>query len=553
MKRNTVDENRKIKVNFDIPMLNVLLKYAMCETLPVAKLTVLDNFLEEVDILKYQYSEDIYIRLKLLKTITEAIVRDKIVDHDLLMTTILEKNIVPVDVLENILPKRTELTVAEQEKISNAISDRYRYLTISRYSPEIISILENIEGSSYETSYVELVDKLKSIMEKMLVEIQTAEASQGLMREFNFSNELFVELINKVVTRAKSPTSILQTGIRQLNAILSPGFQAGRLYTILGGSGKFKSGTLLNIADQIRKFNPQIIPYENGRRKTILFISMENSIEETLERLYDMYSGLDDDIRDKTVEEVIETLRKEGKFEFTADSGIDIDFRYFGNLEINTSRIYTLISELRDRGKEPICIVLDYIKRIDSEHDNYGDERVRLSYVGKELKNIAQFFQIPLITAMQLNREGNSIIDAAMSNNKEDVARFVGASNIGNCWDIYEDSDWVAVINLELQKSTNKLFLTWKRLKIRGKQDKSKVDYFNHPFVNEKNIRLETDVDKDCVLSVMSLASDLVSIEEQEEDSLNKPKRNSIQSIRNNKSSRVINTVKSISLNGMLN
>lgn len=104
-----------------------------------------------------------------------------------------------------------------------------------------------------------------------------------------------------------------------------------------------------------------------------------------------------------------------------------------------------------------------------------------------------------------------------------------------------------------MQKSTNKLFLTWKRLKIRGKQDKSKVDYFNHPFVNDKNIRLETDVDKESTVSIMSLASDLESIEEKEDDINKKTKRNSIQSIRNNKSSRVINTVKSISLNGMLN
>jgi len=35
-------------------------------------------------------------------------------------------------------------------------------------------------------------------------------------------------------------------------------------------TGKFKSGLLLNLADQIRRFNPQIQAVENGVRKTIV-------------------------------------------------------------------------------------------------------------------------------------------------------------------------------------------------------------------------------------------------------------------------------------------
>ena len=138
-----------------------------------------------------------------------------------------------------------------------------------------------------------------------------------------------------------------------------------------------------------------------------------------------------------------------------------------------------------------------------------------MSFVTKELKSIAQFYEIPVITAMQLNREGNNIIDAAMRDNKQDVARFVGSSSIGNAWDIIEDSDWVALINLELQKSTQRLFLTIKRLKIRGKQVPFTVDYFNHPFANAKNIRLESDVDKPEPISIISLANDLESINEE--------------------------------------
>ena len=232
--------------------------------------------------------------------------------------------------------------------------------------------------------------------------------------------------------------------------------------------------------------------------------------------------------------------------------GIDIYFKYAGNLEINTAQIHQYIKELREKGMQPICVVLDYIKRIDSVHPSYGDERVRMSFVTKELKNIAQLYEIPIITAMQLNREGNSIIDAAMRESKQDVARFVGSSSIGNAWDIIEDSDWVCLINLEMQRSTNQLFLTFKRLKIRGKSSlpaMAAVDYFNHPFANAKNIRLETDVDKEHTVSVISLATDLESIEEKESSFNELPKdRPTLEEIKKNSKGKVLSSLSALGI-----
>ena len=82
------------------------------------------------------------------------------------------------------------------------------------------------------------------------------------------------------------------------------------------------------------------------------------------------------------------------------------------------------------------------------------------------------------------------------------------------CWDIVEESDVVIFINPEIQKSSNRLFLTFKRFKIRGKKDPLSLDYFNHPFEIENNIRLAIDVDKEKPLSVLSLSCDLESVDE---------------------------------------
>lgn len=547
-KRNSTPTN-KIKIKFDVPLLNSLIKYLRCEYVSQSSLSQLRKFMKFVDIDSYEYEEAIYPRLKTLDILTKAIIDDGIRDESLLRSYLEDQCPTGIQIIEQVGFDRNQLSSTECDYIANAIRIRVQTIAINLKKAELLETLDKLDANSFKPAYAELVEQVRRQMTELIGELQQNDSDQGLMKEFAFSMNDAAALIDKIVKKAKRPASILQTGIRQLNSILSPGFQSGRMYCFLGGSGKFKSGTLLNIAEQIRRFNPQIPAYENGLRKCILFITLENSIEETVERIYDMYCETNGNMRDDDTQQVIDALRKNGGYEFTATSGIDIFMKYAGNLEINTGEIHVYIKELREKGYMPICIILDYIKRIDSVHNSNGDERVRMSFVAKELKSIAQYYEIPLITAMQLNREGNSIIDAAMRESKQDVARFVGSSSIGNAWDIIEDSDWVCLINPEIQISTGMKFLTFKRLKIRGKSETTEngatpIDYFNHPFEVDRGIRLQTDVDKDHGVSLMSLATDLETIEEKENDYKELPKkRPNLEDIKKQSSGRVLSTL----------
>lgn len=511
------NSQNKVKFNFDVPMLNALIKYVRCEYIARSDLYNLKKLMEYSDLELYRSEQPVYLRLGTLQSLLKAMIDLGLADDELIKSQLRIDFEPGIEIIEDVGFVKNGLTVSECEYIARFVTEKLQYIEIYQKRDGLVNLLRKIDDTAdYNVSYYETIQSIKEAMSELLASLQNSDQNQGLLQDFAFTSADAAKILTNVISKMKQPTAILQTGIRQLNAILAPGFQSGRLYTILGGSGKFKSGTLLNIADQIRRFNPQITPYENGLRKCVLFVTLENSIEESIERIYDMYSGMDADIRSTPPEEVIRVLKEEGGFGLTAGvGGIDIYFKYAGNLEISTADIYAYVTDLNNRGYQPICIVVDYIKRIDSAHNSNGDERVRMSFVAKELKSIAQFYEIPVITAMQLNREGNSIIDAAMRDNKQDVARFVGSSSIGNAWDIIEDSDWVALINLELQKSTQRLFLTIKRLKIRGRQLPFTVDYFNHPFANAKNIRLESDVDKPEPISIISLANDLESISEE--------------------------------------
>ena len=105
--------------------------------------------------------------------------------------------------------------------------------------------------------------------------------------------------------------------------------------------------------------------------------------------------------------------------------------------------------------------------------------------------------------------------------------------DIGGVWSVIEESDWVAIINLEKHAKTGKLYLTIKRTKNRsGKSDVSMMDYFNHPFTNDRSLKLMTDVDKDESVSILSLSSDLKSVDLSEEKS-DAQSRPTIDNIRN--------------------
>ena len=509
------DNLDKISMKFDVPMLNTLVQYMLCENVSGIQLSRVNTLMKQIDTADYEYNSDILLRLKLLKLLSEAVVENNIRDKNILRDFILTKDPEIEDILKDVQLEYNTLNESECKYVANAINERLQYLYVFKVKDQMVDLFEKIDQGGFN-SYYQVMSELKQLTGQLIVKLREVDASDELIRSFSFSGDDYDHLMDVVVKKAKRPSAVLQTGMRQMNAILSPGFQSGRLYTFLGGTGKFKSGTLLNMADQIRRYNPQVLPFENGMRKTILFVTCENSVEETIERLYDMYSEINDELASKTTDEVIDTLKTQGKFIFTESEGIDIQFEYRANLEINTSDIYSIIHDLADQGKKVITVILDYISRVQSTTDNNGDERLRLSYVAKELKSMAQYFQIPVITAMQLNREGNSIIDAAMRDNKQDVAQFIGSTSVGNSWSIIEESDWVCLINPEVQKSTGELFLTFKRLKIRGKKDPFAIDYFNHPFTNEKAIRLAPDIDLEKPLSVMSLASDLRTADEKE-------------------------------------
>lgn len=502
----------KVAWKFDVKSLDTMLTYAMHPDLRLPDLARMQKLIMSLDMDAYKFNLDLYNRINLLKLILEAKVDKKLSSNDTIRMYISNSDAELFELYNKydwpVLC--VTLTVNDIRMIATSIVEKLQYGTLMANKEKILENYEHLEQSGFY-SMSDNIDDMRRLLATTVQDMQKIKIEDGMIRELNLSEPMAINTINKIVEKSKKPKSTLLSGSKMLNINLGGGFQSRRLYVFLGNTGGFKSGLLLNLADQIHRYNTSLLSSGNtGKRKVILFITMENSIDETIERLYEMYSddssagilsALDGD-------EVNRVLCEKGLYVGEDKPAIDIIFRYYSSMEISTQDLYPIVQNLEDQNKEVIAIILDYMKKIDTPKKCGTDERIRLGYVAQELKAVAQYFDIPLITAMQTNREANMIIDAAIKDNQTDVARLVGASQIGSSWAIMEEADWVCLIQREERKKDHRMFLTFKRLKIRGKSDDRVPSYFNQPFEGTKAIKLVSDVNTNQCSSVWMLNDD---------------------------------------------
>ena len=504
-------EQKKIALKFDISMLNMLVGYLFKKSTQVTRkaLTNMKRLFDIIDERAYEGNSQLEARLyfinRALKARLELGMENENVIINYCRTDNFNKEV--EDIITG-LEAYKRINYDEVKFINKAIEDRLRYAYLHHYKDQIYSSIEKLDSGEYD-SYQEINNEVTDLCRRLLNETRKITCLDDV-DTFSLDPETFEDNVTDIVNKLKDPSRILKTGIQKLNQILAPGYQSKRLYMYMGLPAGFKSGILLKTARDIKKYNKGIKTKKVGKRPCVLLVTMENSVEESVERLFNM-TVTPDDIRNYTPKQVIKLLKEEGELKLTDDEDIDIIIKYYPNRSIDTSDLYTIVEELADDNKEVIALILDYIKRIRPA-ERAKDEKEELKNITNELKNFASEVDIPVITAHQMNRAGASAVDAAMQANKEDLARFVGRSNIGTAWEVMENSDWCCIINVERKRGTDQYFLTFKRVKIRYR-DPNDLGYFNHPFILGNRMQLMDDVGLDKCLSEESLSSDFEGVE----------------------------------------
>ena len=503
--------NRKIRINIDKDFLIILVNYVLKNSSVITKKNYL-NLKKLIEILDFDLFKSDAEKCLMLEFIYNALVarlEHSLSSKELILTYCLEINSEYEFIKEKI--NIDSINLRELKWINKAIIDRLQFAYISFYKDILFHDFESfssINESIKDKDYKKCVSIIKEDLTHLLAEMRST-SNIDTDKSFTLEDNLFDDMIISIVNKLKDDRRRFVTGIKALNNILSPGFLSGRLYMFLARTGNFKSGLLLHIAIWLKRYSKHITARRNPDAiPTVLLITTENSIEETVERMFSIVVP-DKSIHDLSPTSVIKELKQTGKMTLETNNKINIRIEYRNDREIDTNDIYGIIEDIEMHNAEVIALIVDYIKRIRAA-DSSQDERIELKNCSSELKNLAENLDIPVITAMQINRSGNNLVEEAMNKQKVDVAKLLGAGNVANCWDLIENSDWVCIINIEKHPVEKDYYLAFKLVKIRYADSSNSVTYFNHPFADGDKIRLIDDYKLEESLSLKTLVPDII-------------------------------------------
>ena len=509
----------KLPIRIDITTLDMTIQFLYKEgALRTRKaLTNIDKLFKSLDLTIYTEKDvELTNRIWIIERTLDGLLREGLVQEEFV------KNYCKLDsecddykasILDQLTSAKRQINYDESKYLLKQIDERLAFgytVTLKHIVQELFSLLDESDPRSYR----QLQDDLYQIANS-IINIKRRTNSLGADQTFSLQEDVFETVVFDSMKKLNNRNRIFITGIRHLNTFLAPGYMSGRLYTYLAFPGGGKSQILLKTAWDIKKYNGGIECKNPDHRPAVLMITMENSIEETVERIFNMVSS-DDDIRNYSPKQVKKMLKRDG-LTITDKDNIDIIIKYYPNRSIDTNDLYGIIQDLDDEGVEVVALILDYLKRIKPAEKGQN-EKEELKNITNELKDLATYWDIPVISAQQLNRTASAIVDAAIQAKKSDVTKLVGRDGVAGAWEIIENSDVVIIINREKKLGSDEVYMTFKLLKRRYRSSDNddklrELEYFNHPYAKGSTIRLVDDVELEESISLTSLSSEFVALE----------------------------------------
>ena len=483
--RTFVKTKKRLPITFDIGSLDLMCQYVISSNRNIKRGSFINlrNLIELLDMEKYINDQDKYRRVLFIKKGLEARLEKGLSNPIAIIKYanggLLDDNIIDIEAFTELSNKEIDWI---NETVSNTLSLTFLYEEVDR-GLDLLTRFKVADSSN--------ISKLGKEIEEYVAALNTmfrqAKVQSVTNETFSLKDGSLRNILESVHSELKSEYRKLITGMQGFNQLIGGGFENTRCYLFLGITGIGKSLSLLNIAYQIKKYNKSFKPKDPTKIPCIVYLTMENTVTETVDRLYKMATG--DDIRDVSPEEAERQLRTTGELYLTDESPIDLIIKYQPNRSVDTGYLYTLTEDLEDEGYEVICMIQDHVKRIRSVNNN-PDVRLELGDVINEMKTFAILKDIPMITVSHLNREGARVLDSGSTRTKSDLTRMLGKSNIGESLLMLDNVDYGGIINVEYDAEGMK-YMVFKNIKQRFG---SMRDYICQPFVPDNDIKLIEDL-----------------------------------------------------------
>lgn len=490
IKRSSVNKQKQkesIKMNIDLNTFNILCRYILSSSsyLRINHLINLQKLIFSLDPSTYENDPDKMKRVLFLRRGLEARIDYNLKDIALITNHIFSGLNFDVDFVDF---NNYEMDADSIMWVHNMVSESLQYFFIYDASDRLLDLCTRIKSSDY-SHRGELVKEFEVLVDNMKNEFRKSKPDDSLTdMTFSLRQGIFENVVTETYNIITNPSRRLMCGMQGLNEMVGGGFESGRVYMLLGITGIGKSISLLNLAYQLKRYNNHYKPKDPTKTPCIVYLTMENTVVETITRLFDLAVEGSVGMANYSIDEVLRKLREEGELVLSDISPIDIVIKYKANKSVDTSYLYSLVDDLEDDGYEVICMIQDHVKRIRSIYGS-TDLRIELGDVVNEFKVFAAEKDIPVITNCHLNRDAAKIIEEAKGKNV-DITMKLGKANVGESLLMMDNIDCAIIINLDWDSESNK-YMCFNLIKMR---DKTERTYIAQPFIYGGGVRLIEDV-----------------------------------------------------------
>jgi len=479
--------NIKIDIVFDINTLNLMCSYVLSENSNIRRgtLTNLRNLIAIIDISLYQNDVEKIKMINFINKGLEARLIKNLNNADIILKYING------GIIDNDYIDRNSLKILNNEEIdwiNETVSNSLKYSFIYNDIDKMIDICTRFKACNY-INRGSIVDEFEELTKEIMTKFRRVRMENQTETMFTLRDGMFQECMSDIYDQLTNPSNRLITGMQGLNELLGGSFETTRIYMFFGRAGIGKSLLLMDLAYQIKKYNRFYKTQDPTKRPVIVYLTQENTVRESVDRLFSMILGKVTNMKDFTKEEVINILRNEGELYLSDQSPIDIIIKYMPNNSIDTSYLYTLTEDLEDEGYEIIALLQDHIKRIRPVLKT-GDIRLDLGQVVNEMKVFSQLKNCVVISVSHLNRDADRTIESnGGKKSVADLTRLLGRSNIGESMLMIDNLDAAYIIGQDYDSNGDK-YLSFNRIKERFKC--TDRDYISQPYV-KGSIKLTED------------------------------------------------------------
>lgn len=346
-------------------------------------------------------------KFECIKKVCELIIDNKTEETILDSIAVSEKYRDLVPFLEQLIS--LDLTEEKTRDIINQIYLRKKLTSLLKNYGELNSLVEAVKNCSFD-SMDDLILNYEKVVKELYTNMMTDNRHEALEKSasLDMAKDDY-EHVRKSILKKYERANTIPLGYTIFdNYVFNGGIEAGRLYLIGGTSGSGKSTLALNcILNSATKMSNDILSTYNVKdhktKKIHLYITMENTIDESLLRAYQCLSSKQiqyalNDIRDGIdIKKIINSEMEK--------NNSSVIMKYYPAYSLSVDDIPMIIDDVASEyGKSSIkSVYIDYMDKLrtNAKFDLY---RLELGMITSQLKNIAVTYDIPIVTLSQLNR-----------------------------------------------------------------------------------------------------------------------------------------------------